>query len=141
MCGLRQLFFQCGLEMPKGWAPLLRNLLKFSSSLGFTIILSLTNSSIPQTGLLFVPFALPLHVCYQQKSLLVFQYRPQVKEHWFRDLSNRTLTGEAPQHCCPYRTLHFLAATFKKVPRPVSYTHLTLPTRSIKCRSRWSPYH
>ena len=23
----------------------------------------------------------------------------------------------------------------------VSYTHLTLPTRSIKCRSRWSPYH
>ena len=24
---------------------------------------------------------------------------------------------------------------------PVSYTHLTLPTRSIKCRSRWSPYH
>ena len=25
--------------------------------------------------------------------------------------------------------------------RAVSYTHLTLPTRSIKCRSRWSPYH
>ena len=25
--------------------------------------------------------------------------------------------------------------------KPVSYTHLTLPTRSIKCRSRWSPYH
>ena len=25
--------------------------------------------------------------------------------------------------------------------KPVSYTHLTLPTRSCQCRSRWSPYH
>ena len=24
---------------------------------------------------------------------------------------------------------------------PVSYTHLTLPTISCRCRSRWSPYH
>ena len=24
---------------------------------------------------------------------------------------------------------------------PVSYTHLTLPTRRDSCRSRWSPYH
>ena len=23
----------------------------------------------------------------------------------------------------------------------VSYTHLTLPTTQLKCRSRWSPYH
>ena len=23
----------------------------------------------------------------------------------------------------------------------VSYTHLTLPTKLILCRSRWSPYH
>ena len=23
----------------------------------------------------------------------------------------------------------------------VSYTHLTLPTMSLVCRSRWSPYH
>ena len=26
-------------------------------------------------------------------------------------------------------------------PIPVSYTHLTLPTKDIRCRSRWSPYH
>ena len=26
-------------------------------------------------------------------------------------------------------------------PDPVSYTHLTLPTTGIRCRSRWSPYH
>ena len=25
--------------------------------------------------------------------------------------------------------------------RPVSYTHLTLPTIALLCRSRWSPYH
>ena len=25
--------------------------------------------------------------------------------------------------------------------RPVSYTHLTLPTNNAQCRSRWSPYH
>ena len=25
--------------------------------------------------------------------------------------------------------------------RSVSYTHLTLPTSSVMCRSRWSPYH
>ena len=24
---------------------------------------------------------------------------------------------------------------------PVSYTHLTLPTTPVACRSRWSPYH
>ena len=24
---------------------------------------------------------------------------------------------------------------------PVSYTHLTLPTKACRCRSRWSPYH
>ena len=23
----------------------------------------------------------------------------------------------------------------------VSYTHLTLPTKFLECRSRWSPYH
>ena len=26
-------------------------------------------------------------------------------------------------------------------PTPVSYTHLTLPTIHVECRSRWSPYH
>ena len=41
--------------------------------------------------------------------------------------------------------------TFKNMPqdseqvanaiKPVSYTHLTLPTKNSPCRSRWSPYH
>ena len=33
-------------------------------------------------------------------------------------------------------------AEFKTlVIRTVSYTHLTLPTIHVLCRSRWSPYH
>ena len=32
------------------------------------------------------------------------------------------------------RDLHYITPA-------VSYTHLTLPTTSIECRSRWSPYH
>ena len=30
---------------------------------------------------------------------------------------------------------------FPKAYKPVSYTHLTLPTIHVECRSRWSPYH
>ena len=37
------------------------------------------------------------------------------------------------------RCLLYLAVTCSI--RPVSYTHLTLPTRACRCRSRWSPYH
>ena len=29
----------------------------------------------------------------------------------------------------------------QRVPKTVSYTHLTLPTIHVLCRSRWSPYH
>ena len=29
----------------------------------------------------------------------------------------------------------------QKAKAPVSYTHLTLPTNTVTCRSRWSPYH
>ena len=28
-----------------------------------------------------------------------------------------------------------------QTPSAVSYTHLTLPTKPMMCRSRWSPYH
>ena len=30
---------------------------------------------------------------------------------------------------------------YKTGKEPVSYTHLTLPTTRLVCRSRWSPYH
>ena len=29
----------------------------------------------------------------------------------------------------------------QRIHKSVSYTHLTLPTKSDECRSRWSPYH
>ena len=38
-----------------------------------------------------------------------------------------------------YRIDHYLGK--ESVQNPVSYTHLTLPTSSERCRSRWSPYH
>ena len=34
-----------------------------------------------------------------------------------------------------------LAEIYGYSTRAVSYTHLTLPTTIIRCRSRWSPYH
>ena len=38
--------------------------------------------------------------------------------------------------------LELLAQVYGTRPdRPVSYTHLTLPTKPMMCRSRWSPYH
>ena len=37
---------------------------------------------------------------------------------------------------------HLLEAKSNRFPfEPVSYTHLTLPTSVLMCRSRWSPYH
>ena len=30
---------------------------------------------------------------------------------------------------------------FEQIMKAVSYTHLTLPTIILPCRSRWSPYH
>ena len=35
---------------------------------------------------------------------------------------------------------NFQAGTYE-FSKPVSYTHLTLPTTARRCRSRWSPYH
>ena len=32
-------------------------------------------------------------------------------------------------------------AASTETPKTVSYTHLTLPTNTSQCRSRWSPYH
>ena len=35
----------------------------------------------------------------------------------------------------------FAVESTLKEHNPVSYTHLTLPTKIVACRSRWSPYH
>ena len=38
-------------------------------------------------------------------------------------------------------TVNFLVKVPQGSMETVSYTHLTLPTKDIRCRSRWSPYH
>ena len=42
--------------------------------------------------------------------------------------------------CIPAKQWLHTAEVFTTV-KPVSYTHLTLPTTLPRCRSRWSPYH
>ena len=37
--------------------------------------------------------------------------------------------------------IDYFIATVLLAGVPVSYTHLTLPTKEDECRSRWSPYH
>ena len=34
-----------------------------------------------------------------------------------------------------------IGETIEETNEAVSYTHLTLPTKPMMCRSRWSPYH
>ena len=36
---------------------------------------------------------------------------------------------------------YMLASEMLGASTAVSYTHLTLPTIHVECRSRWSPYH
>ena len=40
-----------------------------------------------------------------------------------------------------YQTVAFAFDDTQHGADPVSYTHLTLPTKEDECRSRWSPYH
>ena len=43
---------------------------------------------------------------------------------------------------CTLRDAQLAGATLAGVRlEAVSYTHLTLPTIHVECRSRWSPYH
>ena len=50
------------------------------------------------------------------------------------------LLGGGPWGAAGLRDLPTLEQEVE-ITRPVSYTHLTLPTMIIRCRSRWSPYH
>ena len=45
-------------------------------------------------------------------------------------------------HIFPYyiNIINYIHPCFPAI-KPVSYTHLTLPTRRDSCRSRWSPDH
>ena len=70
-------------------------------------------------------------------------------KHYYEKFHGCTITDESCEDAVDY-SHKFIAD--KKLPdkaidvidvacaRPVSYTHLTLPTKA-RCRSRWSPYH
>ena len=58
----------------------------------------------------------------------VEQQTQKSREDRLRERSERLLARE--------RMIHERMAQ-----EAVSYTHLTLPTNSVRCRSRWSPYH
>ena len=49
--------------------------------------------------------------------------------------------SEADQAALALQPSQYYAVLLEVMARPVSYTHLTLPTTRLVCRSRWSPYH
>ena len=56
------------------------------------------------------------------------------------DLDLIIMATITPDTCCP-ASANWLQAKLDAPRAAVSYTHLTLPTNIIRCRSRWSPYH
>ena len=71
-------------------------------------------------------------------SALQFEYLPEGSEATTPYMINLVDTpGHADFSEDTYRVLSAVDAAVM----PVSYTHLTLPTTSRRCRSRWSPYH
>ena len=61
------------------------------------------------------------------------------------DMIAYNLSGGASEHKIENGEIVFNNAVISddggNVGTAVSYTHLTLPTNSVWCRSRWSPYH
>ena len=62
-------------------------------------------------------------------SLSLFKTHPNIKKGLTTGLLGALTT---------FSTFQFELVTLFN---PVSYTHLTLPTKDTRCRSRWSPYH
>ena len=57
-----------------------------------------------------------------------------------RDLYDSIEKGDFPSWTMYVQVMPYEDAKTYRF-NPVSYTHLTLPTIHVECRSRWSPYH
>ena len=80
---------------------------------------------------LLVPFPLLCKLCFPQACPgLVFS-----PPHGSPAPLERCVTGVWADKICQDSVFQLGSA------RSVSYTHLTLPTNTVTCRSRWSPYH
>ena len=75
---------------------------------------------------------------------------PDIDAHYMNALQAMTGQGGWPMtiFATPAGSPFYAGTYFPPAPRgnlpaftPVSYTHLTLPTKEDECRSRWSPYH
>ena len=63
--------------------------------------------------------------------------RSTFKSRGLGDVYKRQLVGCSLTSTC----LNFFQISSCDWVQAVSYTHLTLPTTRLRCRSRWSPYH
>ena len=78
-----------------------------------------------------IPFAFRVYATYEVNSRL-----SDLKLHAIIDKLNPDLRS-VDEFNGQKRVREFYAMK----PEAVSYTHLTLPTTPVACRSRWSPYH
>ena len=62
----------------------------------------------------------------------------QMKQDGKWDGFRRLVLVDKIKECDDITSFYFKAEDGGK---PVSYTHLTLPTKNSPCRSRWAPYH
>ena len=76
------------------------------------------------------------------------QYYKKLKELLFRDISavlysnmDKRFLKNNPSLIEDIEYILMNSVNYTNNQTPVSYTHLTLPTISCRCRSRWSPYH
>ena len=81
----------------------------------------------------------PSGVCWGHNNRSAMVRVPMYKPN--KSNSSRVELRSLDAACNPYLAFAVTLAAGLKGIEAVSYTHLTLPTIALLCRSRWSPYH
>ena len=139
-----------GDRKPDSWALLCTQPLKHPISSGFSYSLISKHVS-PRQLIFWVPglssspaVCLGCHNLKESKSKLILSPHPFSQHILFCILHYLRETFSDIKSCQYYLLITSWICLFLFVLTTivsVSYTHLTLPTRGSKCRSRWSPYH